>query len=568
MIGIVAPILLTSFHETSARALLSSATSALADLGLPQVKVDSVAPPPEVFVVPTTAKCIVVIMVQYMMIHAALAVCRTVQEFAEIGKGPVEEGLKSAAQTLTYGPMICVLFIACRMQVEFTADGMDQPQLWVQNCMIAMTFAVIISSVLVFFIPMAIGRPVALTEEICCNLDLERQRSEESSGKALFYVLSSLRYLMLFGLYVGLAGIIIGICTYLPPGATDLSRMPAPAPAILCTMALVVFFFMAQLVVAVCRSYTEFTQTRFPRVIAVMDAAASTVELAPMLAAVFLAARMRALQHDGQPQAWVGTCMFVATGSMILTTLLAVLVPVTMGGTVEQNQLTKEITFKVPNPSLGYIMVFLRFACMICLYGGVVSVIYSIFTFESPAGPEATVPVSPTVHCVVHLTCQYFFVYTILIFCLTVAEISGGRSPLDHYKLFSAVEASKSTLAFAPMLAVLFVSTRMFALLITDKRGAPQAWVQDSMVVAAWSLMLSFLACLTIGFVMDEVEFDDGGNVINKFAKRHAATAMVAVRYFAMLLLYGGIVSVICGLFMMTPDNAVGRGSIPLAHIQ
>lgn len=569
MLRVVAPILLAIFHETCAYTLLYGTSSEEGELGFSQDSADSVpATPPEVFVVPTTARCIAVIMVQYMIIYTALAVCRTVQEFTETGKGRVEEGLKSAAQTLTYGPMICVLFIACRMQVEFLSDGLDQPQTWVQNCMIAMTLAVIISSVLVLFIPLATGRPIALREDKSNHLDLESPRSDERRGKAWFYLLTSMRYLMLIGLYVGLGGVIIGTCTYLPPGATDLSKLPAPAPAIMCTMALVVVFFLTQLIVAICRSYIEFTQKRFPRATAIMNGAASTVELAPMLAVVFLAARMRALQHDGQPQEWVDTCMFAATGAMILTTILAILVPVAMGGIVEQSKVTREITFSVPNPILGYVMVLLRSICTICFYGGVAGVIYSIFAYESPAGPEATIPVSPTVHCVIHLTCQYFFVYTIFIFCLTVAEISGLRSALEHDKLYSAVEASKSTLGFAPMLATLFISTRMFALLITDKRGAPQTWVQDGMVVAAWSLLISFLSCLITGFIMDEVEIDDDGHVINKFANRRAAMAMVGLRYFSMFLLYGGIICVICGLFVMTPENASGRGSIPLAPAQ
>merc|ERR1740130_1186716 len=61
--------------------------------------------------------------VQYMIIYTALAVCRTYQEFSGTCKGKVEAGLRDAAQTLTYGPMLCVLFIACRMRVEFLSAG-------------------------------------------------------------------------------------------------------------------------------------------------------------------------------------------------------------------------------------------------------------------------------------------------------------------------------------------------------------------------------------------------------------------------------------------------------------
>merc|ERR1719504_464364 len=99
---------------------------------------------------------------------------------------------------------------------------------------------------------------------------------------------------------------------------------------------------------------------------------------------------------------------------------------------------------------------------------------------------------------------------------LTVSELSGGRIPLEKLKLFAALESSKATLAFAPMLSILFVTTRMYALLLTDKKGAPQGWVQDGMYMATWSLLISFTMCLLTGLVMDEVETDDDGNVINK----------------------------------------------------
>merc|ERR1719326_1184070 len=117
---------------------------------------------PDVFPVPTASRCIVIICCQYMIIYTALAICRTYQEFTGSGKGPIEAGLKSAAQTLTYGPMLCVLFIACRMQVEFLSDGKDQPQVWVQNCMYALTFAVLASTLLVLVMPLITGKPVPL----------------------------------------------------------------------------------------------------------------------------------------------------------------------------------------------------------------------------------------------------------------------------------------------------------------------------------------------------------------------------------------------------------------------
>merc|ERR1719231_1735014 len=163
-----------------------------------------------------------------------------------------------------------------------------------------------------------------------------------------------------------------------------------------------------------------------------------------------------------------------------------------------------------------------------------------------------------------NLTAQFFLVYLLMTIMLTVGEVSGGRYPLETYKFYSAVDATKSTLAFAPMLSILFVTTRMYALLITDKKGAPQAWVQDGMYMATWSLLISFLMCLATGLVMDKVETDEDGNVVNKFSNQYVGIAVTVIRYLSMLLLYGGMVMVIVGLFVMTPETANGRGSVPL----
>merc|ERR1719146_570987 len=176
---------------------------------------------------------------------------------------------------------------------------------------------------------------------------------------------------------------------------------------------------------------------------------------------------------------------------------------------------------------------------MVSFYGGAVGVACSIFTFEAPGGATDTLPVSPTVQCVVNLTCQFFFVYFMMTAMLTVSELSGGKYPIASYKIFAAIEAAKTTLQFAPMLSILFVTTRMYALLITDKKGAPPAWVQDGMYMATWSLLISFVACLATGLIVDKVETDDDGNVVNKFSNKYVHIAMLVVRYSAMLLLCG-----------------------------
>lgn len=256
--------------------------------------------------------------------------------------------------------------------------------------------------------------------------------------------------------------------------------------------------------------------------------------------------------------------MYASTCALCATTLLAIIVPLALGGTMEINEQTKEATFKVPDPTIGMILIAVRYVCMLSFYGGTVVVMYAIVVFEAPAGPEHTIPVSPTVQCVMNLTAQFFVVYLLMTIMLTVSEVSGGKYPLETYKLFSSLEASKATLAFAPMLSILFVTTRMYALLITDKKGAPQGWVQDGMYMSTWALAISMIMCLGTGLIMDDVKTDEDGNVINKFTSPIVGFGMNFIRYMTMILLYGGILTVIYGLFVMTPETANGRGAIPI----
>ena len=72
--------------------------------------------------------------------------------------------------------------------------------------------------------------------------------------------------------------------------------------------------------------------------------------------------------------------------------------------------------------------------------------------------------------------------------------ISGTSLDLTAAK--DAIESAKSTVQFAPMIAVLFVATRMRALQMTDNKGAPQGWCQDGMYLATWSILIQFMMCL------------------------------------------------------------------------
>ena len=91
-------------------------------------------------------------------------------------------------------------------------------------------------------------------------------------------------------------------------------------------------FFLTQLAIAGCRAYMEFTGKEFSRVVSVISGAAATVEFGPMLAILFLSLRMRAPQHDCQPESCARDAMYASTAALMLITILAVVVPLVLGG--------------------------------------------------------------------------------------------------------------------------------------------------------------------------------------------------------------------------------------------
>merc|ERR1719161_649371 len=67
------------------------------------------------------------------------------------------------------------------------------------------------------------------------------------------------------------------------------------------------------------------------------------------------------------------------------------------------------------------------------------------------------------------------------------------------------------------MLSILFVGTRMPALLITNNKGAPQGWVQDGMYMATWAVLIQFLMCMIVPLATgNPAKTDEDGTPIYK----------------------------------------------------
>merc|ERR1719316_438629 len=382
-----------------------------------------------------------------------------------------------------------------------------------------------------------------------------------------------LRYLTFLGLYVGFGGVIVGIYLFEPPKELWEGEVPDISPAVACTMTLSCAFFLVYLGMAISRSYTQFVagstgKTQFEDV---MRMAATTMDLAPMLCVLFLGARMRALQMDpkhGNPQRWAQNCFYLCTYSIIVQTCIAVFVPLLLGGKVSKGRASGDVVVEQVDMMGGYLakgLSVLRFLVMLGVYAGALAVVCAVFTMEHPDGKEHTIPVSPTMQCVVNLAFQYFFIYILLWIFITVEDFTD----MDLEFVRDAIETAKSTVQFAPMLCVLFIATRMRALQITNNKGAPQGRAQDGMYMASWALLIQFLMCLVMPiFTGKKYQTDslDGKTKADAAPLSNPVGAWIVtvLRYLALICLFGGVITVVTSVLMITPETANGRGAIPV----
>jgi hypothetical protein len=516
--------------------------------------------------VPTAMHCVVSLTIQFMIVYTALAICRMAADSfgMKYDNVPIQKILQTATLTVAFAPMLAILLLAFRMRVNQLTKNKGHPPEWCQICMYFCTYAILLMTLIVCVIPLFTGETIGVdpkTGQI-------PQDTEPFKNQICAICFTVLKYLILIMLYGGVLALVYGIITYVPPAGVwpEGKKFPV-APAVQCTISLACQYFLVYGGIQVARTWTQFTSiaANFTSKAenALMTATAS-MNFAPMLAVLFIGARMRALNMDpinGNPQKWAQNCFYMCTYALLAQTIFSVAVPLVMQGNVKVGKCEGDMEYEVENKMLGSILAIGRYVMMICIYVGVGCIIYSIFTIEHPKGPEYTIPISPTMQCVINLTFQFFFVYIWIWAAITVKEFTGFEWAL----LTQTMENCKGVVMFCPMLSILFVGTRMLALQLTDSKGAPQGWCQDGMYMATWSLLIQFVMVLITPCATGvPAQVDEDGNIKWEPENKILFYCVVAIRVLGFLLLYAGIITVVVGLYTMTPETANGRGAVPL----
>merc|ERR1719301_74286 len=375
-----------------------------------------------------TLQCVMSLGIQYFVIYTCLAIVRTANEFDGFAFIGVQKVLETACTTVTYAPMLSVLFLGARMRAIQLTQGETEkyklPQPWVQMAMFSTIYAVLAQVILVLIIPVFTGE---FTEHADEHGDIDMSKVQIGGMGAM--ILTAIRYIIMLALYGGFTVVIVGVFMMEGPKEIWGNSVPPVSPAVLSTMLLTATFFLVYLLVALSKTAVEVSGTSpfLEKLVGLLTLARYTVNFAPMLAILFIGARMRALQIDpkhGNPQRWAQMCFYTCTASVILQTLLVIIMPFCSECECEEGLSEGDVVFKMENQSLAGVITGIRYLALLALYGGFTAVIYSIFLISHPTDVSLTPPISPAMQCVMNLTLQYFTIYLVLFVSITVKQFT------------------------------------------------------------------------------------------------------------------------------------------------
>jgi len=319
------------------------------------------------------------------------------------------------------------------------------------------------------------------------------------------------------------------------------------APAMEATINLTCQFFGVSLAYWLASTLFEVFQVKMcQKWKQIFDLAKQTVLFAPMLSVLFIGTRMRALQIDPTathvPQPWAQQCFIACMYAVLVQCILVVLVGA-FGTVVPDKEAEGEFKFEFGESKLpAQVLNALQAVAMLAMYGGAGAIIYANFEMHHPDHPNNTPPLAPAMQNVMILVVQFFIIKIGVYVGNTLRNLVG----LNLGSLIQTLKDCDKTVAFAPMLSVLFLATRMRAEEIAGSKGMPQGWVIEAMFLATFSLAIKMTLILIQGAL------EKAPKVI-----KFLVTLLEQATQFG---LYAGILIVMFGIAAMEPTVLNGKG--------
>lgn len=506
--------------------------------------------------VSVTLYCVMILVIESLLIHTFLTVSRNAEELAGYTTDSlVTETLSCASRSTSFPPMLCLLFVACRMYVLATTEGQGEPPVWVKVCMVVATVGMTFQFLVVLMLPMATEqRPhygLRLTEMAGEPSDVHpmlwAHRYRNVGLRSFMYSTQGVALVCIYG---GVLGVIAGIVTF-PKGTTEVSA------AVKCTVLLSLVYFGANLAQWALRTHSElhgFLDGTWKSVRNGALAASMSTRKVPMFAVIFLAARMRALQLDpphGLPPVWAQACFYTIVA--LIYCEVAACVYIGANGEEEEGR-EYSGSYVFTTTSLGSNLV--QHICALLSTAALVPVVLAIFWMEGADGHIA--PLSRTVKSALELGGLFFGVHTLQTFVALYESVFRKSCP----KWRNTLLATAQGVNMCPLLSILFLATRMRALQITNQQGTVPGWAQHCMAMCVFATVTQFLCCLVLPlFTGKAAKVDEDGAPQYDLSPMVRAYAVTVVKYVALICLHGGVIGVCFAVFAMTPETAVASSS-------
>merc|ERR1719424_1038105 len=143
--------------------------------------------------------------------------------------------------------------------------------------------------------------------------------------------------------------------------------------------------------------------------------------------------------------------------------------------------------------------------------------------------------------CVISLTLQFMLVYTALALCRMAADAFGLK--YDNLPIQKILQTATLTVAFAPMLAILFLACRMRVTQLTKGQGNPPEWCQICMYFCTYAILLmTLIVCVIPLFTGETIGVDPKTGQIPQdsepFKNQICAICFTVMKYIILLVLY------------------------------
>merc|ERR1719197_1540013 len=143
-----------------------------------------------------------------------------------------------------------------------------------------------------------------------------------------------------------------------------------------------------------------------------------------------------------------------------------------------------------------------------------------------------------------------------LAICRMAADSFGMK--YDNIPIQKILVTATLTMAFAPMLAILFLAFRMRVNQLTKNKGDPPDWAQVCMYFCTYAVLLMTLTvCVIPLFTGEVIGVDSKTGQINEdekpFKNQALAIAFTVLKYIILLMLYVGALGVVYGICTFVP---------------